>query len=52
VVEERDAAQAALPEAERQLAELLEQARRAGVPPGRVREAMAGFVESPAAASE
>jgi hypothetical protein len=40
LVEERDAAHGALLEAERRLEEVLESARRAGVPPGWVRDAM------------
>ena len=47
--EERDAALEALAAAEQALEALLEQARRAGVPPGWVREAMEGFEKSPAA---
>jgi hypothetical protein len=39
-VQERDEAAAALADAERSLEELLESARRAGVPPGWIREAM------------
>ena len=48
--EERDRAVDDLAAAERRLDALLEQARRAGVPPGWVREAMDGFEESPPAA--
>jgi hypothetical protein len=40
LVRERDEAADALAEAERSLEQLLQSARRAGVPPGRVREAM------------
>ena len=40
LVQERDEAAEALAEAERGLEQLLESARRAGVPPGRIREAM------------
>jgi multidrug resistance efflux pump len=40
LVQERDEAAAALAEAERDLEQLLQSARRAGVPPGWIREAM------------
>ncbi len=40
LVKERDEAAAALAEAERSLKQLLQSARRAGVPPGWIREAM------------
>jgi hypothetical protein len=40
LVKERDAAAEALAEAERSLEQLLRSARRAGVPPGWIREAM------------
>ncbi|MDJ0849137.1 MAG: hypothetical protein QNK04_12230 [Myxococcota bacterium] len=50
--EERDAAVEALAAAEKDLEKLLERARRAGVPPGWVREAMDGFEASPAAARD
>ncbi len=49
---ERDSAARDIEAAEARLERLLEEARRAGVPPGWIREAMAGFAESPAAAAE
>jgi hypothetical protein len=52
LVEERGEAKKALAEAEARLAALLEEARRAGVPPGWVREAMEGFEASPPARAE
>ncbi len=47
----REDAQVALENAEKNLATLLELARRKGVPPGWIREAMEGFEESPPASS-
>ena len=48
VMQERDDAKAALDAAERGLEELLESARRAGVPPGWIRDAMEPEPASPA----
>jgi hypothetical protein len=50
IVEQRDTTHQARIEAERALEVLLERARREGVPPGWVREALEGFEVSPPAA--
>ena len=51
VTQERDRAHQARIDAERKLEILLERARRGGVPPGWVREAMDGFEDSPPASA-